>query len=109
MCLIYIYVALASYNTGVLTLPVESIENIVDEKGTIAGVDKMLKNHEKARLARLKDPGQSRASSSKVVENDDWEQIWSIGTDAVLDVPIGGVCEILYGGRQGPSDIRRRS
>ena len=27
----------------------------------------------------------------------DWKNIWSQGTDAVLDVPIGGVCEILYG------------
>ena len=23
--------------------------------------------------------------------------LWNEGTDAVMDVPIGGVCEILYG------------
>lgn len=27
----------------------------------------------------------------------DRRRIWSEGTDAVMDVPIGGVCEILYG------------
>ena len=26
-----------------------------------------------------------------------WPALWSRGTDAVLDVPIGGVCEVLYG------------
>lgn len=26
-----------------------------------------------------------------------WRQIWNDGTDAVLDVPIGGVCQVLYG------------
>jgi phosphatidylinositol glycan class P protein len=27
----------------------------------------------------------------------DWGAFWDVGTDAVMDVPIGGVCEILYG------------
>lgn len=27
----------------------------------------------------------------------DWDNIWNKGTDAVLDIPIGGVCEVLYG------------
>ena len=27
----------------------------------------------------------------------DWKLLWNEGTDAVMDVPIGGVCEILYG------------
>jgi hypothetical protein len=26
-----------------------------------------------------------------------WRQMWNEGTDAVMDVPIGGVCEVLYG------------
>lgn len=30
-------------------------------------------------------------------EEVDWKTLWGTGTDAVLDVPIGGVCEILYG------------
>jgi phosphatidylinositol glycan class P protein len=27
----------------------------------------------------------------------DWRELWMEGTDAVMDIPIGGVCEILYG------------
>lgn len=27
----------------------------------------------------------------------DWKELWMEGTDAVMDIPIGGVCEILYG------------
>jgi phosphatidylinositol glycan class P protein len=27
----------------------------------------------------------------------EWKTVWSKGTDAVMDVPLGGVCEILYG------------
>jgi len=27
----------------------------------------------------------------------DWKKLWSQGTDAVMDVPLGGVCEVLYG------------
>jgi hypothetical protein len=26
-----------------------------------------------------------------------WQLVWNEGTDAVMDVPIGGVCEVLYG------------
>lgn len=26
-----------------------------------------------------------------------WKLVWNEGTDAVMDVPIGGVCEVLYG------------
>ncbi|KAH8590151.1 PIG-P, partial [Bisporella sp. PMI_857] len=37
--LIYIYVALASYNTGYLTLPMGSIEGIVDGVANVAAVD----------------------------------------------------------------------
>jgi phosphatidylinositol glycan class P protein len=32
----------------------------------------------------------------------DWRELWMEGTDAVMDIPIGGVCEILYG--QGMED-----
>jgi hypothetical protein len=30
--------------------------------------------------------------------------LWNEGTDAVMDVPIGGVCEILYGAGREQSD-----
>ncbi|KAJ3534663.1 hypothetical protein NM208_g7446 [Fusarium decemcellulare] len=26
-----------------------------------------------------------------------WREIWSEGTDAVMDIPLAGVCEVLYG------------
>ncbi|KAL8709856.1 MAG: hypothetical protein Q9220_005472 [cf. Caloplaca sp. 1 TL-2023] len=39
MTLVYIYVALATYNTEYLTLPMSSIENIVDEAANIATVE----------------------------------------------------------------------
>ena len=26
-----------------------------------------------------------------------WKEIWNLGTDGVMDVPLGGVCEVLYG------------
>ncbi|OAA55016.1 pig-p domain containing protein [Niveomyces insectorum RCEF 264] len=37
--LVYIYVALAGYNTEILTLPLDSIETIVDEVANMAAVD----------------------------------------------------------------------
>ena len=26
-----------------------------------------------------------------------WKDVWAESTDAVMDIPVGGVCEILYG------------
>ena len=26
-----------------------------------------------------------------------WKNLWNEGTDAVMDIPIGGVCQVLYG------------
>ncbi|KAL1608427.1 hypothetical protein SLS60_003369 [Paraconiothyrium brasiliense] len=103
----YIYVALASYNTGYLTLPMSSCENLVDETAQIALVDK--RTGEIVRQAQGKDKaGQAGVASGRrdsypacrwsAAEKADWKSYWSISTDAVMDVPIGGVCEILYGG-----------
>jgi len=90
MTLVYIYVALASYNTGYLTLPMSSIENIVDEAANIAVLDSKgaikSKNSKDSRIFDIQD-----ARGLK------WTKLWSEGTDAVMDVPVGGVCEILYG------------
>ena len=90
MTLVYIYVALASYNTGYLTLPMSSIENIVDETAHVAVLDSHGRIQRKA--------GQAGAAigidDAKEV---DWGTLWNEGTDAVMDVPVGGVCEILYG------------
>ncbi|KAI9652406.1 MAG: hypothetical protein M1831_006815 [Alyxoria varia] len=40
---------------------------------------------------------QDEPSTRKMPKELDWQSIWSRGTDAVMDVPIGGVCEVLYG------------
>ena len=64
-----------------------SIENIVDEAANIAPID------------------QRRGTRGGVVgrtgtikpEEVDWHSLWNEGTNAVMDVPVGGVCEILYG------------
>ncbi|EFQ87672.1 hypothetical protein PTT_16711 [Pyrenophora teres f. teres 0-1] len=112
---IYIYVALASYNTRYLTLPLSSIENLVDECAQVAVVDRttgqivrdpvMLtdklheQDKEKGTMGRA--PCSRRSSFSayqfSASNHVDWKSFWSTGTDAVMDVPIGGVCEILYG------------
>ncbi|KAL8934283.1 MAG: hypothetical protein Q9211_005312 [Gyalolechia sp. 1 TL-2023] len=84
MTLVYIYVALAAYNTEYLTLPLNSIENIVDEAANIAVIDRR-------RSARVHSMDRSNASTR------DWAELWDEGTDAVMDVPVGGICQVLYG------------
>ncbi|KAL4914650.1 PIG-P-domain-containing protein [Aspergillus aurantiobrunneus] len=96
MSIIYIYIALASYNTGYLTLPMNSIENIVDEVANVAVIDG--KGRRRPGGAAKMRPG---ATSFQIMGPQNrrviWREIWSEGTDAVLDVPVGGVCEVLYG------------
>lgn len=84
MTLVYIYVALAAYNTEYLTLPMDSIENIVDEAANVAAID----HQRTVRAASLDQPPLSKSDRAK---------IWNEGTDAVMDIPLGGVCEVLYG------------
>ena len=90
MLIIYIYVALASYNTGYLTMPMDSVQNIVDDDAHVAVVDArgcLKRKRESLRASNdLPDPLKT-----------DWRILWNEGTDAVMDVPIGGVCEVLYG------------
>ena len=67
-----------------------SIENIVDETAHVAVLDSHRRIQRKAGEAGV------------VVGIDDakgvnWRALWNEGTDAVMDVPVGGVCEILYG------------
>ena len=90
MTLVYIYVALASYNTGYLTLPMNSIENIVDEAAHVAVLDSQGRIKRKAGEA-------GTAIGINDAKEVSWRSLWNEGTDAVMDVPIGGVCEILYG------------
>ncbi|KAF3911981.1 hypothetical protein AA313_de0205699 [Arthrobotrys entomopaga] len=195
--IIYIYVALASYNIEYLTKPLTSLENIVDEVAKMAIVEIDESKHRKIirgvniqpegydQSGGLPTPAHSRrASSSAVYEQKTWESIedaverhvnvdggltspstggenyspvekvgsmsrrkkkrkskilperdakmpreseyefavtaeeqvdyedgmidwkdyWSTGTDAVMDIPIGGVCEVLYGEGRDDSD-----
>ena len=91
MTIVYIYIALASYNTGYLTLPMSSVQNIVDEAAHVAVLDSKGKIQRKATQSRAMQGGHQSMS------NVDWTSAWSEGTDAVMDIPIGGVCEVLYG------------
>jgi phosphatidylinositol glycan class P protein len=98
MLLVYIYVALASYNTGYLTLPLSSIETIIDDAANVAVIDS------KGRMGRSKN-GPRRREQPVETSIQDWKAAWSQGTDAVMDVPLGGVCEVLYGeGRELDND-----
>ncbi|KIW00812.1 uncharacterized protein PV09_07791 [Verruconis gallopava] len=127
---IWIYIALQSYNTGTLTLRMASIECIVDEAGKVAVLNsngEIVRDGKRSRFQvkrkgrgtdTRKCGGRSRQSSLKeekrvYVPADlgpgvNWKNLWNEGTDAVLDVPIGGVCEILYahGESSDGEDIR---
>jgi len=95
MVLVYIYVALACYNTEYLTLPMSSIENIVDDAANVAVLDKT--GNVKGKNNKGLQSRETSAYTELESHNLDWKALWSEGTDAVMDVPIGGVCEILYG------------
>lgn len=75
----WIYAALAGYNTAYLTKGLGSVEVVVDGVARIASVESMEK--------RERGEGKER----------DWKKLWNKGTDGVIDIPIGGVCEVLYG------------
>ncbi|KAI1761777.1 PIG-P-domain-containing protein [Hypoxylon sp. FL1150] len=88
MLIVFIYVALAAYNTEYLTLPLDSIETLVDEAAKVATVD--ASGH--IRLGPSWKPLTEREAAYI-----DWRDVWNKGTDAVMDVPLSGVNEILYG------------
>ncbi|KAF2457145.1 hypothetical protein BDY21DRAFT_345072 [Lineolata rhizophorae] len=46
----------------------------------------------------------STALGLQGLEPQEWRSLWSVGTDAVMDVPLGGVCEVLYGEGRDESD-----
>ncbi|KAF2163433.1 hypothetical protein M409DRAFT_26046 [Zasmidium cellare ATCC 36951] len=127
MFVIYIYVALASYNVGYLTLPLKNVECLVDEAANVAVVDasgKIVRQEPSSWLSQTagaakakgsvgkkggkgKNGGHSRQSSLTKVQTHtelDWKSLWNEGTDAVMDIPVGGVCQILYGGYDDDDD-----
>ena len=140
MLLVFIYVALLSYNVEYLTLGMGSVECMVDEAANVALIDehgrlvkggskRLVAEQEKierrrANLAsqsskkkgKAKANGSSRNSSGAPIFANghvhaspypdqyeagqqawNWGTMWNEGTDAVMDVPLGGVCEVLYG------------
>jgi phosphatidylinositol N-acetylglucosaminyltransferase subunit P len=113
---VYVYIALAAYNTEILTLPVNGIETVVDEAAKVAVVDARGRIRDERRrrdlgmgmsrkdrlVAREKErERESRDARFTSAKGVNWREIWSHGTDAVMDVPLAGVCEVLYGeGRQ---------
>ncbi|KAL2271230.1 hypothetical protein VTJ83DRAFT_601 [Remersonia thermophila] len=168
MTLVYIYVALAGYNLEILTLPLESVETVVDEAAKVAVVDRRgrIIREDKDRFRRRVAGGAGAASGGggggggggntsggggrrrrgtitssapkgreregqgdrkggkedKEVEEEEeeeadgrplhrrrgleWKEVWNEGTDAVMDVPLAGVCEVLYGeGREWDSEV----
>ena len=78
--LCYTYVALASYNSEVLTESMASLETVVDGAGKIAAVGT-----------------EGYGRRNKKGERVPWREVWGLGTDAVMDIPLGGICEVLYG------------
>ncbi|CAZ81058.1 unnamed protein product [Tuber melanosporum] len=97
MLVVYIYVALAAYNTGYLTRGLDHLECIVDDAAKIANVD-FGGGGEAPEDESAGNSGVSVSIGSS--ENDgqrDWKALWNRGTDAVMDIPVGGVCEVLYG------------
>lgn len=87
MLVCYIYVALAAYNTEMLTVPLHSVETIVDGAGKLAEIDA------KGRLRGSQNRERKVDASGRLR----WREIWDEGTDAVMDIPLAGVCEVLYG------------
>ncbi|KAL7273698.1 hypothetical protein RUND412_003440 [Rhizina undulata] len=133
MLVVYMYVALASYNTGYLTRRLEELECIVDDAAQVAAVFGLGSDEPGEKLAdspgaispispldggggipavvaapEKRERGKRRLTCSerwkgKELWEDgggelkDWKALWSKGTDAVMDIPVGGVCEVLYG------------
>jgi phosphatidylinositol glycan class P protein len=95
MLIVYIYVALAAYNTEYLTLPMTSLETIVDDAAKVATIDS------KGRIRAGDDNRQIGEQKSREL---DWRGIWNEGTDAVMDVPLAGVNEVLYGYGHGDGE-----
>ncbi|EME42970.1 hypothetical protein DOTSEDRAFT_105465, partial [Dothistroma septosporum NZE10] len=92
---LYIYVALASYNIGYLTLPLKSVECLVDEAANVAVNGSLGRRAGGGKGKHSRQPSLTKVQTNPHL---DWRTLWNEGTDAVLDIPIGGVCEILYGG-----------
>lgn len=108
-----------------LTLRLGDVETVVDACGKIASLDGKgrVRPVDSSMLAALKTKGEGERHGGRDRERRekrerdvsygygsgggggkrDWKALWSEGTDAVMDVPLGGVCEVLYG--EGRVDV----
>lgn len=88
MLIVFIYVSLQLYNLEVLTKPLGSVETVVDDAAQIAVVDKK---------GRIKDGGRVTSEKTQAVRDaGQLAVVWTESTDAVMDIPLGAVCEVLY-------------
>ena len=105
-----------------MTLDLGSVECIVDATAQVAIVDERgrivrggQQMDERGVDGRVKSPMKSPhkqgrhdhgpvALEEQIPDALDWKIVWNEGTDAVMDVPIGGVCEILYGSEREGDD-----
>ncbi|KAI1870672.1 uncharacterized protein JN550_004818 [Neoarthrinium moseri] len=104
MLIVYIYVALAAYNTEYLTLGLGNLETVVDDAAKVAAVGDGERGHDKGARARA---GAAPWGSGRVFgpgEETDWRRVWDRGTDAVMDIPLAGVNEVLYGYADGDDE-----
>ncbi len=114
MSLAYIYIALAAYNTEILSLPLESVETIVDDAADVAVIDargrlkrggsatsrrRSRREQHQQRERDGRDDSKAAAAGGGGKELN-WRAVWNEATDAVMDVPLAGVCEVLYGDRR---------
>lgn len=88
MLLVYIYVALASYNTGFLTLPLSSIETIIDDAANVATLDgkgTMKSSYKKGPNLHgvVHKPKAHKEKEKDIARDLDWRSLWMTGTDAV--------------------------
>lgn len=132
MLVVWIFVALASVNTGRLTLPMKEVGCLIDDAACIAVVDaegKIVRgdrswvsaesankrdqstNRQSTHSTNRQNRAEKRTASNKYMERAaevkqlDWRTLWNEYTDAVLDVPIGGVCEVLYSRHGDEGDV----
>lgn len=111
MTIAYIYVALASFNTEMLTLPLNNVETIVDGAAKLAVIDAKGRIRGSNRSSSSSGGSRERKKKCDATTNGRlrWREVWNEGTDAVLDIPLAGVCEMLYGdGREELDDSDSR-
>ncbi|KAI8305667.1 Meiotically up-regulated protein 84 [Colletotrichum sp. SAR11_59] len=90
---VYIYIALALYNVEIMTLPLNSLETVVDDASKVGVIDSKGRLRDGQAKRRSRDKRDNRLPGGGL----NWKNIWNEGTDAVMDIPLAGACEVLYG------------